>query len=48
MTEDHKYEMIGATEFKSANKSDILFDKVLMKILIKLRKDVAKVNEVPV
>ena len=47
MTEDHKYEMIGATEFKSANKSDILFDKVLMKILIKLRKDVAKVNEVP-
>ncbi len=47
MTEDHKYEMIDATEFKSANKSDILFDKVLMKILIKLRKNVAKVNEVP-
>ena len=47
MTEDHKYEMIGATEFKSTNKSDVFFDKVLMKILIKLRKDVAKVNEVP-
>ena len=47
MTEDHKYEIIGATEFKSTNKSDIFFDKVLMKILIKLRKDVAKVNEVP-
>ena len=47
MTEDHKYEIIGATEFKSTNKSDVFFDKVLMKILIKLRKDVAKVNEVP-
>ena len=47
MTEDHKYEIISATEFKSTNKSDVFFDKVLMKILIKLRKDVAKVNEVP-
>ena len=47
MTEDHKYEIIGATEFKSTNKSDVFFDKVLMKILIKLRKDVAKLNEVP-
>ena len=46
MTEDHKYEIISATEFKSTNKSDV-FDKVLMKTLIKLRKDVAKVNEVP-
>jgi len=47
MTEDHKYEIISATEFKSTNKSDVFFDKVLMKTLIKLRKDVAKVNEVP-
>ena len=47
MTEDHKYEIISATEFKSTNKSDVFFDKVLMKVLIKLRKDVAKVNEVP-
>ena len=45
MTEDHKYEIINATEFKSTNKSDVFFDKALMKILIKLRKDVAKVNE---
>ena len=47
MTEDHEYEIINATEFKSTNKSDVFFDKALMKILIKLRKDVAKVNEVP-
>ncbi len=47
MTEDHKYEIIGATEFKSSNKVDIVFDKVLLKILIKLRKDIAKLNEVP-
>ena len=47
MTEDHKYEIISPTEFKSTNKSDVFFDKVLMKTLIKLRKDVAKMNEVP-
>ena len=46
MKEDHKYEIICDTEFKS-NKSDVIFDKGLMQILIKLRKDVAKVNEVP-
>ena len=42
MTEDHKYEMISATEFKSTNKSDVFFDKVLMKTLIKLRKRCCK------
>ena len=47
MTEDHKYEIISAAEFQSTNKADIFFDKVLMKILIKLRKNVAKVNKVP-
>tara|TARA_B100000575_G_scaffold157965_1_gene126144 strand:+ start:13572 stop:15761 length:2190 start_codon:yes stop_codon:yes gene_type:complete len=46
MSEDHKYETIDTTEFKS-NKENIIFDKRLMQILIKLRKDVAKVNEVP-
>tara|TARA_A100001011_G_scaffold398237_1_gene501924 strand:+ start:7934 stop:10123 length:2190 start_codon:yes stop_codon:yes gene_type:complete len=46
MKEDHKYEIICDTEFKS-NKSNVIFDKGLMQILIKLRKDVAKVNEVP-
>ncbi|PWH10421.1 ATP-dependent DNA helicase RecQ [Bacteroidetes bacterium SCGC AAA795-G10] len=47
MTEDHKYEIISAAEFQSTSKADIFFDKVLMKILIKLRKNVAKVNKVP-
>ena len=46
MTEDHKYETIDTTEFKS-NKENVIFDKRLMQILIKLRKQVAKVNEVP-
>ena len=46
MTEDHKYETIDTTEFKS-NKENVIFDKGLMQILIKLRKHVAKVNEVP-
>ncbi|MFL2601289.1 MAG: RecQ family ATP-dependent DNA helicase [Flavobacteriaceae bacterium] len=46
MKEDHKYEIICDTEFK-INKSNVIFDKGLMQILIKLRKDVAKVNEVP-
>ena len=46
MTEDHKYETIDTTEFKG-NKENVIFDKRLMQILIKLRKHVAKVNEVP-
>ena len=46
MKDDHKYEIIYDTEFK-INKSNVIFDKGLMQILIKLRKDVAKVNEVP-
>ena len=46
MTEDHKYETIDTTEFKS-NKENVIFDKRLMQILIRLRKQVAKVNEVP-
>ena len=46
MTEDHKYETIDTKEFKS-NKANVIFDKRLMQILIRLRKQVAKVNEVP-
>ena len=46
MTEDHKYENHELIQFSRTNSQQGL-DKTLMKMLIKLRKQVAEINEVP-
>jgi len=46
MTEDHKYDK-DDIELNVQNKSQVVFDKKLMSLLISLRKKVARINEVP-
>ncbi|MDB4267716.1 HRDC domain-containing protein, partial [Flavobacteriaceae bacterium] len=46
MTEDHKYDTLPSVNIIQ-NKSQGVLDSTLMKLLVSLRKDIAKANQVP-